>query len=677
MTLATAPYHSVKTTTAMPRLPLEGNLDLTYRCNNVCRHCWLWLAENASERANELTFDEIRGIVDSARAMGTRKWLISGGEPMLREDFGEIFDYITRKATTYSINTNGTLITPELAHLLKRKGNKMIALYGATAETYDHVTRNPGGFEMVMRGFRYMQEAGAGFTVQLIAMRDNWHEWEQMKALARSLSPHWRIGPPWIYLSADGNATRNAEMKRQRLAPADVVALDQPDLSFDEEWSNLCGPAKSENDDCLFAPCVTNHRSFHIDPYGSMSFCSYIKDPSLRYDLRQGTFREAWDVFIPSLANKVRGDAVYAEHCGTCDLRDDCRWCAAFGYLEHGSFTARVESLCAVAKENRKYKVNWLTNHRRYFRIGGITIKVESDLPIVETTFNPMFKLFQVDGPGDDTITIRHHFELPDLRGQDLGQEIYRKPPWAIYAKEDAWVYLGLVPNPDDPALTRIVTFNHAHTHARIYNSTKSYWENGDLHALTMFPSDQILIARLLADRQGCFIHSAGAVIDGKGLLFVGHSEAGKTTTVRMLTQYGHSAQDGGTYADDSATSDIEVEILCDDRNIVRWVKDEFRVYGTWSHGESPLVSPADAPLHAFLFLRKSEQNRITQLTDRQEITRRLLACLIKPFVTRDWWDKTLNVIEMLVRNVPCYEMEFDKSGAIVAQLQKEVIDQP
>ncbi len=55
----------------------------------------------------------------------------------------------------YSLNTNGTLITREIAQLMKRKGSKMVALYGATAEVYDHVTRNPGGFKKVMRGIQY------------------------------------------------------------------------------------------------------------------------------------------------------------------------------------------------------------------------------------------------------------------------------------------------------------------------------------------------------------------------------------------------------------------------------------------------------------------------------------------------------------------------------------------
>ena len=132
-------------------------------------------------------------------------------------------------------------------------------------------------------------------------------------------------------------------------------------------------------------------------------------------------------------------------------------------------------------------------------------------------------------------------------------------------------------------------------------------------------------------------------------MLFVGHSEAGKSTTVKFL-------QD-------------RAQILCDDRNIVRREAGGFRVYGTWSHGEVPLVSAASAPLRAVLFLKQSSNNRLVPVNDRREALKRLLACVIRPMETTGWWQKTLSVIEALAREVPSYIMEFDKSGRIVDKL--------
>lgn len=666
----------------LPRLPLEGNIDLTYRCNNSCRHCWLSLPVKSPRKKEELTFDEIRRIVDEARAMGCQKWSISGGEPLLRPDFPEIFDYLTHKAVSYSLNTNGTLMTPQIAQWLKRKGTKMIALYGATADVYDRITRHPGGFEKVMRGFQYLKEAGAGFIVQLIPMKDNYHQWNDMIALARSLSKHWRCGAPWLYLSCDHSKKKNEEIVAQRLSPVQVLELDKPDVSYEERMVSMdeepdgdlmCG-AVDCHDDRLFAKCIAGRRDFHIDPYGMMSWCSFIKDDALRFDLRKGSFAEAWDKFIPSCADKVRGGEEWREHCGSCESRSDCRWCAVYAYLETGRYSAPIPHLCAVAKEARKFKEDWQMNHRRYFRIADITVRIESDLDFRKVKFKDELMAFAVDGPGDDNVEFRHIFELPDLEGKDLGKELYRKPPWAISRKKDGtWFYLGISPDEKDTSLHRVAVFNSDHTRGTIYSPPNqiNLVQEHEWQALSHFPTDQIWLGPLLADRNAVLVHSAAAIVNGHGLVFVGHSEAGKSTTMEILK----AANREGV---------LSTEILCDDRNVLRFwsassgVKSEVRnvngqwlVHGTWSHGTTADVSPSSAPLSAILFLKQDRQNKIEPLTDRKKIWHQLLATLIRPMVTAEWWQKELDVLECIVNDIPCYTMHFDKSGKIVEEINR------
>lgn len=294
---------------------------------------------------------------------------------------------------------------------------------------------------------------------------------------------------------------------------------------------------------------------------------------------------------------------------------------------------------------------NWKKDHRRFFGIGGITIQVDSDLPYTQTTFSPKLAAFRTDGPGLDTVRIHHHFSLPDLREKKNGGiEVYRRPPWTIHRSGSSWIYTGFVEDDAESSIFEEAVFSDDHGSGEMYNNGDEEFRKGDLHGLTMFPTDQILIARLLADRNGVLLHSSGAVMDGKGLLFVGHSEAGKTTISRLIAPH--------------------ATILCDDRNIVRRHEDGWRVYGTWSHGDLPTISPESAPLHAVLFLEKAGRNRVVQLEDRLEVVRRLLACVIHPFVTADWWEKTLSVIEGMAREVPCYVMESDRSGAILGELQ-------
>jgi len=736
------------------RLPFEANIDLTYRCTNRCRHCWLWTADTADERASELTTGDWREVIDQARALGTRRWSISGGEPMLREDFPEILDYVTRKAVGYTLNTNGSLITPEIARLLTRKGTKMIAVYGATEEVFDRVTRTPGSFAATMEGFARLKEAGAGFIVQLIPMRENWHEWQAMQELAQSLGPHWRTGAAWLFMTACGDPRRNAEIARQRLDPADVIALDEP-IPFDSEarlaasegWQEH--PQPDVGDDRVYAECLALRRDLHVDPYGRVAHCSFVKDPALRFGLRKadaqgssggvapsggralgadartsrfadlsippGALEGVWDRELPAVADACRGGVEYLDGCGSCDLREDCRWCDVYGYLEHRRHGARVAYLCEAAREARRFKDEWRHLHRRTWQLGGMTIQVDSDRPIHEDTFAPKFRDFEADpvdgGPrkggeegadGHPIVRLRHHFGLPELSGKNLGEEVYRRPPWSIRRLGSSWLYLGVPAvregeGDDDRLLVdihRVATVSDDHTRARIYNGTTrtDMWEKGNLAAVTMFPTDQILLARVLADRQGLFLHSGAVVLDGAGLCFVGHSEAGKSTTMSMLRE----------------RLGDRVEVLCDDRNIVRYwgsgpppvpsrvaagdsdddgrdsmaeggagtagASAGFWVHGTWSHGSVPMVSASQAALRALIFPEKGDaRNELVEITNRGSLSARLAACTIRPLVTADWWEKTLDVIERLVSTVPAYEMRFDKSGDVVPHIERLV----
>jgi hypothetical protein len=279
---------------------------------------------------------------------------------------------------------------------------------------------------------------------------------------------------------------------------------------------------------------------------------------------------------------------------------------------------AWVEMVFPVVRKNKVY--------HRYFRIAGISIRVESDLPIDDSTFAAKFKKFQRKRPDQEQVRIMHHFSLPGILPGELGPEVYRKAPWAICRKGSSWSYLGIRPGRKTHAVYSLASFNEPHTLGHVYHIDSSIFSQGNLHSLTMFPTDQIWLARVLAKRQGFFLHAAGMKINGQGLLF-------------------------------------------DDRMIIRRWPAGFRVHGTWSHGDVPNVSAAEAPLRAILFLEKAKTNRLIPIEDPPEILKRILPLLIKPLVTADWWEKTLAVVEKLIGEVPAYRLQFDKSGKI-----KEII---
>ena len=303
--------------------------------------------------------------------------------------------------------------------------------------------------------------------------------------------------------------------------------------------------------------------------------------------------------------------------------------------------------------------------HQRYFRIAGITIGIESDLDFNEFEFGHELKAFRVSGPGDDNVLIRHVFDVPDLKGKDFGHVIYNKVPWLISQKNGTWYYRAISQSEPDKTL-QYGSFTNDHSQATIYTSpsvASSLTSNG-WHSLSLFPTDQIWLTPLLAQRRAILLHSSAILLNGMALLFIGHSTAGKSTIVTMLKE----ASQNGRIAQTT-------EILCDDRNVVRKWDDGWRVHGTWSHGSVSEVSPSSGLLKAVLFLRQEKENRLVPLKDPMDIYGKLLSTTIKALTTREWWQKEMDLLAELIREIPFYTVNFDLSGDIVDSLAKLVTE--
>jgi hypothetical protein len=291
-----------------------------------------------------------------------------------------------------------------------------------------------------------------------------------------------------------------------------------------------------------------------------------------------------------------------------------------------------------------------IINSPQYFNIGGLTLEVQSADIDLALCFHNKLKIFQVDFPSSDVIKIRHHSGLPVISEQNHKNLIYRLAPWEVFKQDDGWEYRGFVEDGTGPRIFMVAKFDTSHENCDIYHAGDYHMHSDNIDSITLFPTDQILLARVLPPRGGIYMHASGMVVNGHGLAFVGHSEAGKTTMARLL-------QDRG-------------EILCDDRVILRRWPDGFKVHGTWSHGDIPVVSPNSAPLQAVLLLEQAPENRLIRLEPSQ-VVRALPQFVIKPLVTRDWWEQVLDTIGHLARAVPVYRLRFDKSGRVWDTLQE------
>jgi radical SAM protein with 4Fe4S-binding SPASM domain len=641
----TTGYTKFRQLSATVRLPLQGSIDLTYRCNNNCRHCWVAEPDTRALCDRELSTDEWFDIIDQARALGTREWMISGGEPLLRPDFSEIVAYLKKKSTFLSVFSNGTLITPSITRLL-RGSDLQISLYGATSEVFDHITRRPSSFERTMAGIACLREHGIEFTIRAFPMKDNFHQWPQMLNMAKELADTVRIGAAWLYLSAQGVAEKNREIAAQRLTPQQVIEVDPPNVCYDERMDSQNSCRLDCSNDYLFDRCIATRRDFHINPYGRMSFCQSVVDPSMRFDVKAYTLKEIWNHKLPALAHTVRGGQRYLSRCGSCKYRKECHWCSVYSYLEHRQHGKPVTYLCRIAKETVKYKEKWKCDHRRYFEIAGISIQVDHECSFNEIGFGPRFEPFKRQAPGRDRIRMEHHLGLPDFSSREWGEKILDRAPWRVYRHENGWIYILFYRDETGEKWTHLTTFSRDYRYVKIYNNPEVYKPGPYYDSLATMPTDQMWLAHVLSHRQAFYLHSSAMLVDGRGIMFVGPSDAGKSTTLKMF-------------------NDTE-DILCDDRNIVRKWNDTWHVHGTWSHGEIPTVSDKSAPLAAIFFLEQSRSNRLIPVDDLAQRKQRLLPRLIRPVRIPEWWQVTLPLVTDLARSVPCYRMQFTKSGKIV-----------
>ena len=178
------------------RFPLGGTFELTERCNLDCLHCYINQPAGCREAASrELTLAQVQRVLDQIVAAGTLFLLFTGGEPLLRADFPEIWRYAKSKGLLVSLFTNGTLLTPQIADLLAewRPVAIEITLYGATAETYERVTGVPGSYARCLRAIELVLERGLRLNLKSVVLRANRHELDAMAALAAQFGVSYRF----------------------------------------------------------------------------------------------------------------------------------------------------------------------------------------------------------------------------------------------------------------------------------------------------------------------------------------------------------------------------------------------------------------------------------------------------------------------------------------------------
>ncbi len=151
-------------------VPIAVHMDVTYRCNERCVHCYL-----DHDDHGELTTAEIKDALDQMAEAGVFFLTFSGGEVFLRRDFFELVEYARRLMFNVKIKTNAVMIHEEEARRIRELGvdTVQISVYSHRPEVHDAITKLPHSFDRTIKAIRFLREQGLRVTIANVLMTAN------------------------------------------------------------------------------------------------------------------------------------------------------------------------------------------------------------------------------------------------------------------------------------------------------------------------------------------------------------------------------------------------------------------------------------------------------------------------------------------------------------------------
>ncbi|WP_029952117.1 radical SAM/SPASM domain-containing protein [Hippea sp. KM1] len=159
--------------------------EITPRCNLNCIHCRTSASMNLKDR---LSFEDITNTIDEISQQFKPVVVLTGGEPLLREDVFDIADFIHSKGMRVGLATNGTLIDEDMALRIKKHIDIVsLSLDGSKAEVHDDFRKVKGAFDATVKAANMLKGAGVEFITNSSFTRRNQHDIESTYRLAKSL----------------------------------------------------------------------------------------------------------------------------------------------------------------------------------------------------------------------------------------------------------------------------------------------------------------------------------------------------------------------------------------------------------------------------------------------------------------------------------------------------------
>ena len=268
-----------------------------------------------------------------------------------------------------------------------------------------------------------------------------------------------------------------------------------------------------------------------------------------------------------------------------------------------------------------------------FLTIADIPVALEWSPPISRVKAPVAYQPFLSSGRAGTSLRL----STADQRMDDRIKAFESPPIWSLYRSSNGLAFhiYNSYPN-----LGRTLFIPHAGRDARL-DFSGSDWDpfSG--------PTMELLLITVLGGCAGAVLHGCGIDAGGRGIVFAGESGAGKTTLSRIW-----SAEKG-------------IEILSDDRVIVRRQNGGFRLYGTPWHGEACFAASGGVPLERIYFIRHGNRNH-TRNMPAAGVVRELLKCSFPPFWDAGGMRGALETFDALARAVPCEELFFTPERAAI-----------
>ncbi len=343
-------------------VPVSGTFELTSRCNFNCRMCYVHNMD-CSKMSEEKSAEWWINLGKKAASEGMIFLLITGGEPLLRKDFKEIYTELSKLGLMISINTNGSLLCGEIAELFKKipPVRLNISLYGASNETYENFTGAPH-FTKVLDNIKLLQSYGINIRLNVSVTEDNYRDTAEIYRIGRELGVHVKAAQ-YMYpqVLVGGKTGENQSRLSSEVAAQcriDWFKLLFPENELPTRFRNTLNGVESLDLPCEGeveegkVKCRAGKSSFWVNSKGEMCFCGVAGFP---FSIDELGFYGAWEK-VREFSAAVRTPA----KCEICKYKSMCCVCAAACYTETGSFSAVPEYICRMTKKMAQLMENEL-----------------------------------------------------------------------------------------------------------------------------------------------------------------------------------------------------------------------------------------------------------------------------------------------------------------------------